>query len=564
MTEPAIKTILVIDDSADYRKLMVSFFKKVCPTARVDEYDPVYERPPDNFPWSKYDLLILDYDLGGGENGLEWLRQYKTSNGFPPTIMLTAADSEELVVNALRFGAQSFLRKTGLTKNVLLESINSALKKHKQDKHAADTQKIQVHMYNREKFFDSLKSVKKNNAIFLIEIDKFQDLHESLGIFAIDNFVNYFAETISNTVKQDNKTGHMTRIGDSTVALLILDEIGTADSEKLAKLLCDIFDKAEYKHNGHKIDFSVNIGVKCIDGDKGDVAKILARVESACRNAREKNGNSFIVEGDVDEKQAEYEKKLLGQVKAAITDNRICPLFQTLVLVSGTAEKAFREIHQVRVNILDTERNIIEPKKFVPVLEKSKSLTLLDRWIIRNCIQELADLRKNSNLSLGIMMPVSSQSINDKDLTDWIHDIVENTNIPGLGKSLIFEIKARDVLAFSRQAKLQFNKFRIKLGASIALTNINNVATLDKCMQHEKFDYIIFSPEHTGDKKMPIDQIQQIVNKAREHNAFTVASRIDTGEYLALVASAGTDYVLGHFVQPPMEKIIPTEEVVVR
>ena len=83
-------------------------------------------------------------------------------------------------------------------------------------------------------------------------------------------------------------------------------------------------------------------------------------------------------------------------------------------------------------------------------------------------------------------------------------------------------------------------------------------------MQHEKFDFIIFSPEHTGDKKMPIDQIQQMVNKAREHNAFTVASRIDTGEYLALVASAGTDYVLGHFVQPPMEKIIPTEEVEVR
>jgi len=31
-----------------------------------------------------------------------------------------------------------------------------------------------------------------------------------------------------------------------------------------------------------------------------------------------------------------------------------------------------------------------------------------------------------------------------------------------------------------------------------------------------------------------------------------------------LSASAGTDYVLGHFVQPPMENIISTEEVVVR
>ena len=564
MSVPAIQTVLVIDDSADYRKLLVTFFKKVCPTARVDEYDPVYDRPPENFPWSKYDLLILDYDLGGGENGLEWLRQYKTSSGFPPTIMLTAADDEELVVKAIRFGAQSFLRKSGLTKNTLLESVNAALKKHKQDQQAADSQKIQVHLYNKEKFFDSLKSVKKHNAIFLIEIDKFQELREFLGIFSIDNFVNYFSETISNAIKQNGNAGQMTRIGDSTVALLIQDEIDTGKTENLAKLLCETFDKAAYKHNESKIEFSVNIGVKCIDDDKADVEKILSRVENACRKARETNGNSYIIEGDVDEKQAEYEKELFNLVKAALTENRVRPLFQTLVLVSGTAEKAFREIHQVRVNILDPENNIIEPKKFVPVLEKFESLTLLDRWIIRHCIQELTDLRKNNDMKLGIMIPVSSQSINDKGLTDWIHKMVEYVKIPDLGKSLIFEIKARDFLASSRHAKLQFNKLRVKLGALIALTNINDVPTVDKCMHQEKFDFIIFSPEHSGEKKMPIDQIQQMINKAREHNAFTVASRIDTGEYLALAASAGTDYVLGHFVQPPMEKIVPTEEVVVR
>ena len=255
MSVPAIQTVLVIDDSADYRKLLVSFFKKACPTARVDEYDPVYERPPENFPWSKYDLLILDYDLGKGENGLEWLRQYKTSSGFPPTIMLTAADDEELVVNALRFGAESFLRKSGLTKNILLESVNTALEKHKQDQQAADSHKLQVHLYNKEKFFDSLKSIKKHNVLFLIEIDKFQDLREFLGIFAIDNFVKYFSETISNTVKQNNNAGQMTRIGDSTVALLIQDEMDTTKSESLARLLCKTFDKAAYKHNGGNVDF---------------------------------------------------------------------------------------------------------------------------------------------------------------------------------------------------------------------------------------------------------------------------------------------------------------------
>ncbi len=201
MSVPPVDNILVIDDSADYRKLLRTFFKKVNPSAYVSEYDPAKGRPSESFPWGSYDLLILDYDLGNGENGLEWLRQYKISTDFPPTIMLTAKDDEELVVNAIRFGAQSFLRKAGLTKTLLIESINDALEKYEQDKQQAGSQKIQVHLFNKEKFFESLKSVEKDDVVFLIEIDKYQSLYETLGNFATDKFINLFIYKISEVIK---------------------------------------------------------------------------------------------------------------------------------------------------------------------------------------------------------------------------------------------------------------------------------------------------------------------------------------------------------------------------
>ena len=196
MSVQSIQNILIIDDSADYRKLLATFFKKVCPSAQIEEYDPFSGRPSESFSWGDYDLLILDYDLGNGENGIEWLRQYKTSVDFPPTIMLTAQDDEELVVNAIRSGAQSFLRKVGLTKKLLIEAVNNTLAKYKQDIQKASSQKIQVHLFNKEKFFESLKTIKKHDAVYLIEIDKYQSLYETLGIFATDKFVNQFIETI--------------------------------------------------------------------------------------------------------------------------------------------------------------------------------------------------------------------------------------------------------------------------------------------------------------------------------------------------------------------------------
>jgi len=88
MAEQNINQILVIDDSVDFRNLLVKFFGSVCPGAAVDVYDPADGKPSETFAWDKYDLLILDYDLGNGESGLEWLRLYKTSSSFPPTIGL--------------------------------------------------------------------------------------------------------------------------------------------------------------------------------------------------------------------------------------------------------------------------------------------------------------------------------------------------------------------------------------------------------------------------------------------------------------------------------------------
>src|SRR3989344_3033379 len=132
MSVLSIQNILIIDDSADYRKLLTTFFRKVCPSAHVEEYDPAKGRPPESFSWGDFDLLILDYDLGNGENGLEWLRQYKTS-------------------------------------------------------------------------------------VYLVEIDKYQSLYETLGIFAKDKFVNFFIDTISRTIKTAGYRGQMTRIADSTV-----------------------------------------------------------------------------------------------------------------------------------------------------------------------------------------------------------------------------------------------------------------------------------------------------------------------------------------------------------
>jgi|GEM_PF-1011498 len=58
----------------------------------------------------EYDILIVDYNMPG-YNGLEVIRILSTEQILLPTIMLTAAGSEEVAVEALKWGAADYVAK---------------------------------------------------------------------------------------------------------------------------------------------------------------------------------------------------------------------------------------------------------------------------------------------------------------------------------------------------------------------------------------------------------------------------------------------------------------------
>ena len=120
--------ILIIDDSKDFRALVRLYLAKALEDAEPVEY-AVEElgKPADDYPWSDYDIVLLDYNLGGGEDGFDWLKEFKQKDGFPPTIILTAEGDEYIAVKAIKLGAADYINKVDITPNLLAEVIKEAI-----------------------------------------------------------------------------------------------------------------------------------------------------------------------------------------------------------------------------------------------------------------------------------------------------------------------------------------------------------------------------------------------------------------------------------------------------
>lgn len=119
--------VLVIEDDPDFARLLAAHIRARWPAAKVLSRDPS-RRPllKDEFDGTRYDLILLDYQLGP-LNGLDLLRKFREQPRCPPIIMVTGTGHERLVVQVVKAGAADYIPKPEMTYDVLVGAMEQAL-----------------------------------------------------------------------------------------------------------------------------------------------------------------------------------------------------------------------------------------------------------------------------------------------------------------------------------------------------------------------------------------------------------------------------------------------------
>jgi DNA-binding response OmpR family regulator len=121
--------ILIIDDHRDYRLWLANHVAAAQPEAAVVDYAPRrgHILPPDFDP-ARWDLMFLDHRLGE-EDGLVWLRKFKSGTEFPPIVFLTPQGDQDAVLAALEAGADDYLPKEHVTHDHIVRVVREALRR---------------------------------------------------------------------------------------------------------------------------------------------------------------------------------------------------------------------------------------------------------------------------------------------------------------------------------------------------------------------------------------------------------------------------------------------------
>ncbi len=121
---------LIVDESGPFRAELALMLRERWPEAETDEWDPRFQgNPCSSLGRDRYSAVLLDSQPAGAD-GIEWVAQISKDPFSPPVILITAHGGEFLAVKAMKAGAADFLRKEGLTPELLVRSVDDAIKEH--------------------------------------------------------------------------------------------------------------------------------------------------------------------------------------------------------------------------------------------------------------------------------------------------------------------------------------------------------------------------------------------------------------------------------------------------
>lgn len=200
--------------------------------------------------------------------------------------------SEKWVYNDIKFLTN--INDDHLCVMLSLKDIDKAKRKEKEIAIAAKMDKMTM-VYNRETTMQAIKKVLENNnelnhALFMIDVDNFKKLNDTLGHKAGDDFLIKIASVIKNKFRHNDVVGRVG--GDEFFALMNDVKDQTIIRKKADSLLKDVTDLCEdYKD----INLSISIGISIFPLNGDSLDELYQSADDAMYNSKKKGKNCYTI-----------------------------------------------------------------------------------------------------------------------------------------------------------------------------------------------------------------------------------------------------------------------------
>jgi len=241
-------------------------------------------------------LVLLDLSLPDSF-GVETFLKVFAHSPKVPIIVLTGNDDQTIALLAVKTGAQDYLIKGKLDRELLLRSMQYSIerKRYQEQLEFHANYDALTRLPNRNLLHDRLRQsvfaqrfVRSIGVVFL-DIDHFKFVNDSLGHNTGDKLLQCVAERLTEAVRDGDTVA---RLGGDEFILILNDQPG---EEIIYRAMQRIIGKVAepIQVDGHELMVTCSAGISLYPQDGPDVETLLKHADTAMYRAKANGRNNF-------------------------------------------------------------------------------------------------------------------------------------------------------------------------------------------------------------------------------------------------------------------------------
>ena len=382
----------------------------------------------------------------------------------------------------------------------------------------------------------------KGCALFLIDLDRFKNVNDTLGHPIGDALLRQVADRLKSVMGNHGQVGRLG--GDEFQAVFP----GTVDIGLLESLSRTLIEQVSRPYNieGHKVTIGASVGIAIGDPGKASADALVRNADLALYAAKAAGrGKHRLYEPSMHSEAAERQI-LENDLRQAIERGELAVHYQPIVRAAGEEISGFEAL----VRWQHPTRGFISPAKFIPLAEEAGLIGKIGEWVLRTALEEAAHWPDHVRVAVNL----SPLQFNDPGVVAMVSNHLQDTGVRA--DRLELEITEGVFLAEGDSTDETFAKLK-GLGVRLALDDFGTgysslgylkTAPFDKIKIDQSF---VRGAASTTQRNAAI--IRAIVNLADTLGMDTCAEGVETHDDLQLIRDLGVSMVQGYIFGRPME-----------
>jgi len=384
-------------------------------------------------------------------------------------------------------------------------------------------------------------------ALCFIDLDRFKIVNDTAGHGAGDVLLRELGYVIRHQVRPDDL---LARLGGDEFALLLKD-CTVEHAELVCQKVIDSVRERRFPWNGRVYDVGASIGIAAIDNDVPPVSELMSRADVACYAAKAAGRNRVSVyrRDESDARRHHRELEVAAGIHSALEANRF-RLYAQEIRSLRPAEDDSRHV-EILVRMVDEQGMLIMPGAFIPAAERYDLMGHIDRWVIRNVLQQYGE-RLAGVPGLSVSINLSANSLGEPFLLPFLHAALEDSALPA--DRIRLEITETALINNMTAASRVVADMR-SAGCTVALDDFGAGLSSFAYLKQFPVDYLKIDGSFIRNlARNAVDReiVSSINDIGHRLGVRTVAEWVEDEGTLHTLRAIGVDYAQGYAIGKPM------------